>query len=71
MTGLKISSLIARAVDSDMSVLMVRLDLSLAFDVVNVQLLLKHLEIVVLPSDIIKLISIWLSCRPFYLSLDG
>jgi hypothetical protein len=69
--GLKIQSLIARAVDGDMSVLMASLDLSSAFDVVNVELLLRRLEIIGLPADILKLISIWLSNRHYYVCIDG
>ena len=69
--GLKIQSLISRAVDDDMSALMASLDLSSAFDVVNVELLIKRLKIIGLPSDVIDLISVWLHERQFYVSLDG
>ena len=69
--GLKIQSLLARAVNDDMSALMASLDLSSAFDVVNIELLLKRLVIIGLPSDVIDLIGIWLSQRQFYVSLDG
>ena len=68
---LRNKSLIARAVDDDMSVLMASLDLSAAFDVVNVELLLKRLTIVGLPSDVVELISIWLKSRYFYISIEG
>ena len=54
-----------------MNVLMASLDLSSAFDVVNVELLMKRLEIVGLPNDILKLISTWLGCRHFYVSIKG
>ena len=47
------------------------IDLSAAFDVVNVKLLLKRLKIIGLPNDIIDLIEIWLSNRLFYVDLDG
>jgi hypothetical protein len=40
--------------------LMSSLDLSAAFDVVNINQLLKRLEIFALPSDIITLNKIWL-----------
>ena len=69
--GLQIQSLIARATDSDMSVLMASLDLSSAFDVVNVGLLLKRLEIIGFPPDVIELVSIWLRNRYFYVSVGG
>ena len=69
--GLKIQSLISRAVDDDMYALMASLDLSAAFDVVNVELLLKRLHIVGLPHDLVDLVSKWLTNRVFYVSLDG
>ena len=69
--GLKIQSLIARAVDDDMYALMASLDLSSAFDVVNVELLMKRLRIIGLPDDMIELISNWLTTRYFYVSIEG
>ena len=47
-----IHSEIARALDSNMYTAMASLDLSSAFDIVNINLLLKRLEIVGLPDDI-------------------
>jgi hypothetical protein len=47
------------------------LDLSSAFDVVNVNLLLKRLKIMGLPSDVTELISVWLRDRFFYVSVEG
>ena len=67
--GLQIQSLISSAVDDDMFALMASLDLSSAFDVVNVKLLLKRLEIIGLPHDLIELVSKWLTLRYFYVSL--
>ena len=69
--GLKLQSIIARALDGDNYALMATLDLSSAFDVVNVELLLKRLKIMGLPSDIILLVSEWLTTRYFYISLEG
>ena len=51
--------------------MMASLDLSSAFDVVNVGLLLKRIEIIGLPPDVIELISIWLAKRFFYVSVGG
>ena len=42
-----------------------------SFDVVNIELLLKRLVIIGLPSDVTDLIGIWLSQRQFYVSLYG
>ena len=47
------------------------LDLSAAFDIVNVKLLLTRLRIIGLPTDIVKLIEIWLKERYFYESING
>ena len=67
----EIQSLIARALDDDEYVLLASLDLSSAFDLVDVNLLLKRLKKIGLPSDLIDLISVWLKNRSFYVSIDG
>ena len=69
--GLTIQSLIASALNDDNFVIMASLDLSAAFDVVNIELLVKRLKIIGLPSDIVELITNWLSDRSFYVSIDG
>ena len=68
--ALQIQSLIARALDDDNYVLMASIDLSAAFDVINVDLLLKRLKIVGLPDDVVSLIEIWLRNRMFYVEID-
>ena len=50
---------------------MASLDLSTAFNVVNIQLLLKILKILGLPEDIITLIKIWLDNKMFYVDVKG
>ena len=67
----KLQSLIARALDEDDFVLLASLDLSAAFDVVNIDLLLKRLKVVGLPKDVVDLVEIWLRERSFYVSIDG
>ena len=57
--GLTIQSLLSRALDQNKYSLMSSIDLSAAFDVVNVKLLLKRLQIIGLPSDVIRLIKVW------------
>ena len=47
------------------------IDLSAAFDVVDVELLIKRLTLLGLPKDVIKLIKIWLTERFFYVSVNG
>jgi hypothetical protein len=46
------------------------LDLSAAFDVVNLELLIKRLKIIALPFDLIQLIETWLSHRKFYVNIS-
>ena len=50
---------------------MASIDLSAAFDVVNIKLLLKRLKILGLPSDVVDLIKIWLNNRLFYLDIKS
>jgi hypothetical protein len=69
--GLLLHSLITHATDSNNYVLMASLDLSAAFDLVNVELLTKRLRIIGLPMDLVKLIEIWLTDRKFYVELNG
>ena len=49
---------------------MASIDLSVAFDVINIGLLVKRLNIIGIPSDGISLIETWLSNRLFYFSID-
>ncbi len=66
-----LQSLIARALEEDEMVLLASLDLSAAFDLVNIDLLIKRLEIVGLPQDVIELITVWLKNRSFYVCIDN
>ena len=50
---------------------MASLDLSSAFDVVNIDLLIKRLIIIGIPDDIISLISVWLKNRTFYVMVGN
>ena len=69
--GLEIQSEIARALDTNKFTIMASLDLSSAFDIVNINLLLKRLKIVGLPTDVINLIRIWLTDRTYYVTTKG
>ena len=69
--SLLLQSLLARATDGDKFAMMASLDLSAAFDVVNVGLLIKRLKIIGLPDDLIELVSNWLTTRYFYVTIDG
>ena len=70
-TALSIQSALARALDGGKYALLAILDLSNAFDVVNVNLLLKRMRISGLPDDVIKLVEIWLTDRKYYVSVNG
>ena len=50
---------------------MASIDLSAAFDIVNVDLLIKRLRIIGLPKDVVDLIKVWLKERYFYVSVHG
>jgi hypothetical protein len=52
-------------------VLMASLDLSSAFDLINVKLLTKRLRIIGLPNDLVNLVSEWLTGRKFYVDING
>ena len=69
--ALSIQSALARALDGGKYALLAILDLSNAFDVVNVNLLLKRMRISGLPDDMIKLVEIWLTDRKYYVSVNG
>ncbi len=69
--GLLIQSIIAEHVDRNEFVGMASLDLSAAFDMVDIKLLVKRLVILGLPSDVVDLIKLWLEDRSFYVSIEG
>ena len=69
--GLLLQSLISRALDDDEFVAMAGIDLSAAFDIVDIDLLIKRLAILGLPNDVIRLINVWLHERYFYVSING
>ena len=58
--SLIIQSIISRALNSGNFALMASIDLSAAFDLVNVDLLITRLTVIGLPSDVIRLIKLWL-----------
>jgi len=69
--ALTIQSIISREMDENNYVVMSSLDLSAAFDLVNLDLLLTRLKKMGLPSDIILLLEIWLRNRFFYVEANG
>ena len=69
--SLLLQTLLARSTNANKYALMASLDLSAAFDVVNVELLLKRLSVIGLPLDIIEIVSNWLKVRYLYVTIDG
>ena len=69
--GLLLQSLLTDALDKNQYALMASLDLSAAFDVVNIGLLRKRMDIVGIPADVVSLIDTWLTERLFYVSING
>ena len=53
--GALLQSIISRAADQKCFVVMASLDLSMAFDLVNTELLIKRLRVMGFPSDLIKI----------------
>ncbi len=47
------------------------LDLSTAFDLVNLDLLIKRLKIMGIPDDLLQLLEVWLRQRLFYVEANG
>ena len=64
-----LQSVISRAADDKCYVVMASLDLSMAFDMVNTNLLVKRLRIMGMPNDVINLIREWLIGRSFYVQV--
>ena len=64
--GLLLQSILANDADIGEHVLMASLDLSAGFDIVNVPLLLRRLEILGLHSDVLRLIRTWITNRSYY-----
>ena len=70
-SGLSIHTALAKALNQGKFALMSSLDLSSAFDAVNIDLLIKRLKIIGIPKDVIELISVWLNERTYYVRIKG
>jgi hypothetical protein len=66
--GLLLQSLISHAADDHNFVLMASLDLSAAFDLVNVEFPLKRPRLIGLPNDLVNLVKEWLTGRQLMLN---
>jgi len=68
---MELQDIIASHMDLDEYVAVASLDLSAAFDVVNVELLLERLTIMGLPLDLVQILEHWLKDRSAYAEVDG
>jgi hypothetical protein len=62
--------LTSRAADDDNYFIMASLDLSAAFDLVDIELSMKRIRIMGLPVDLINLFKTWLTERKFYVEIN-
>lgn len=69
--ALQLQNQIARAMDEDNYVAVASMDLTAAFDVLDVELLMKRLKILGIPKDVVSLIAAWLAGRTGYVEVDG
>ena len=69
--GPLLQSIIANHTDIGECVLMASLDISVAFNIVNVPLLLKWLENLGLPDDVLRLLKTWITNRSYYVNING
>jgi hypothetical protein len=69
--ALALQKSIAEAMDEDNYVGVASMDLTAAFDVIDVDLLLTRLELMGLPNDIIRLITAWLKDRIAYVEVGS
>ena len=69
--SLTLQSIIARELDENGFAAMSSLDLSAAFDLVELELLLKRLKIMGIPNDLLSLLEVWLRNRFFFVEANG
>jgi exonuclease III len=69
--GKELQSILAQAMDSGDYVAVASLDLSAAFDVINVIELLRRLSNMGIPQDIVGLLSAWLQNRTAYVEIEA
>ena len=70
-SGLVIQTALAKALDHGNFVLLASLDLSSAFDVVNIALLIKRWTKIGIFKNVVDLIKIWLNERSYYIRVEG
>jgi hypothetical protein len=71
IAALELQATIAESLDRDLYVAVASLDLSAAFDVINIELLKDRLKKVGLPDDLLVLLDSWLTGRTAYVEVSG
>ena len=69
--GLVLQLIIAYHLDINEYVSIASLDLSAAFDIVNTATIIKRIETIGIPNNIIRLLKTWLTNRSYYMSVNG
>ena len=69
--ALELQTKIAELMDKGHYVAVASLDLSAAFDVINIELLLKRMSVMGIAPDVVDLTSAWLSDRSAYVEVNG
>ena len=69
--SLELQNQIAKAMDEDNYVAVASMDLSAAFDVIDVNLLLKRMKNLGIPEDVLNLIKAWLDGRIAYVEVGS
>jgi len=65
----QLQATITRALEKDEYTAVAILDLSAAFDIINVELLMEWLKIAGFPQDIVEMLTAWLNDRWAYVEL--
>ncbi len=69
--ALMLQNITTKAMDEDCYVAVASMDLTAAFDIINMDLLLKRLKIMGIPNDNIQLIMAWLNNRVAYVEVGS
>jgi len=69
--AIELQANIAESLDDNCYVAVASLDLSAAFDVINTVLLMKRLEKIGIPGDMLKILESWLTDRTAYVEVSG
>jgi hypothetical protein len=69
--AIELQACLAESMDNNHYVAVASLDLSAAFDVINIELLMKRLEKIGIPRDLLEILNSWLTERVAYVEVSG